>query len=139
MIKQSIANDILKLLFAQLDKLDILPNTCYIGLSTTEPDSNGGNFTEPSVDNGYKRYLLGQRSASLTWKMSTPENGGIYNSETLFFPKATSDWGSVTHFGLFSSVSGGTPVFWGPLIEPVSVLENYVAIFSPEQFKITLS
>ena len=165
MIKPTLANNILKLFFAQSTKLSdtILPDKCYIGIATAgDLNANGTNFVdlEPSTDAGYKRYLLcSYGEMEVTNKMTTPTSGSIQNVETIFFPKATSAWGEIKYFGLISDVSGGEPVFWGeikapklnadgeqefdenghPIYEAVSVEKSEVAIFSPGQLKITLS
>ena len=149
MIKPSIANTLLKLFFAQAqtNTLSILPDQCYIGLAKTgNLSADGSNFStlEPSADAGYKRYLLCARaSMDVTNKMTTPTDGSLENKETIFFPKATSAWGEIKYFGLFSSVNGGEPVFWGEIKATdgasVNVGENEVAIFSPGQLKVTLA
>lgn len=143
MIKESLANDLLRLFFAQKDtsSISILSETCYIGLSTEIPNSDGSNFVEPATEDGYQRYLLGVRTAPVSWKMTEPSAGSIYNKETIFFPKCINNaWGEIKYFGLFANVSGTTtPVFWGELTTPTTVSVNDVAIFSPEQLKVTLA
>lgn len=141
MIKQSTANNILRTFFAQSTSVSVLSNKCYIALSTTTPDTDGSNFTEPTIGSttGYQRALLGIYNQSATYIMGTPSNGSITNSKTIFFPKAETSWGTITYFGLFSDETDGTPVFWGELNEPVEVLASYVPIFTPGEFTISLA
>lgn len=141
MIKQSTANSILKTFFAQATSVSVLPSKCYIALSTTTPNADGSNFTEPEIGSatGYTRSLLGINGQSATYIMGTPSEGAISNTKTIFFPKAETSWGTVTYFGLFADETGGTPVFWGALDTPVEVLASYVPIFTPGEFSISLA
>lgn len=100
------------------------PNsTVYVGLSTSQPDRDGSGVTEPS-GNGYARVLLGVGSQSSTQKMSAASYGANANSEIIYFPEATGNWGSCTHFCLFSAETGGTLIAYGALsnggISPVN-------------------
>lgn len=59
---------------------------CYIGLSTTEPNADGGNITEPSAAAGYERRQIASA-------MMTTKNGQTWNSgDTIFFPEAATSW-----------------------------------------------
>lgn len=105
----------------------------YIGLSTTTPDANGGNFTEPQSPTEYKR-------VSLDNKMGTASNAIIKNTDIIFFPEAeNSGWGTITHFGIFTAkTGGGTPIFWGELSSPVQIPQNYIPIFRAGKLQIGL-
>jgi len=71
-------------------------SSCYIALSTTTPSADGSNFTEPASSAGYARVLIGSYSQAATQVMTTPSNGETENSTIIFFPEATSSWGTVT-------------------------------------------
>lgn len=105
---------------------------CYIGLSTTEPDAEGGNITEPASDAGYER-------RQITSAMMTTKNGQTWNSgDTIFFPEAATSWGTITHFALYGSVSTSTPFYTGALTAPVTVPAEYIPIFRKNSFIIGL-
>lgn len=116
-----------------------LGSTCYMGLSTTTPNADGTNFTEPSASNGYARSLIGLSSQSATQVMGAPVNGTITNTGIIFFPEATASWGTITYFGLFSAETGGDLILYGALSNSVSVPATYVPIFKANNFSLTLT
>ena len=89
--------------------------TVYIGLSTTTPDSGGGNFIEP-VGNGYARVAVTNDAAQ--WPAATA--GVKSNGADIDFPAASGPWGTVTHVGIFVAASGGSPAAWSDLDTPQS-------------------
>lgn len=107
-----------------------IPSTCYIGLSTTTPTAAGGNFTEPGSAAGYARPQFGTQDTSITAQIA---NGAI-----IFFNETLASWGTVTHFGLFTSASGGTPFFIGELTAAMSIGSGYVPIFRKQALVIGL-
>ena len=129
MIVRSKANAILSGLFPNGSS-----GGTYIGLSTTTPNENGGNFTEPTVGSttGYKRAKVEV--------MGTPSDGQIQNTDIIFFPESLGDgWGTITHFGLFSAQTGGTPYFWGELTgSSVQIPAGYIPIFRADALIVGL-
>ncbi|HHT53317.1 MAG TPA: hypothetical protein GX011_00020 [Clostridiales bacterium] len=114
-------------------------SNCYIALSTTAPNADGTNFTEPLTSAGYARSIIGLSGTSATQVMSSPSGGATSNTSIIFFPEATASWGTVTHFGLFTSASGGNLVLYGTLTNPIAVAANYVPLFRVGNFSLTLS
>ena len=114
-------------------------SNCYIALSTTSPNSDGSNFTEPATASGYARSIIGLSGTSATQVMSAPASGASSNSSIIFFPEATSSWGTVTHFGLYTAATGGSLVLYGTLTNPITVAANYVPLFRVGNFSLTLS
>ena len=93
----------------------------YIGLSTTAPDENGGNVTEPSKAAGYSRKQLNMMGAA--------SDGQIENLEIIFMGESLGDgWGTVTHFFISKTVSD-SPIFHAPLNASVQIPGGYVPIF----------
>ena len=119
MIVRSKANEILNNLFQK---------TYYIGLSTTTPTVNGGNVTEPSSASGYKRAQLSS--------MGTASDAQIQNTDIIYMGEAVEDWGTATHFCIFPSATGGTPIFYGELTTPVTIPSGYVPIFRKDAIKV---
>lgn len=111
-----------------------IASTCYIGL--LKDVSNG--YIEPDLTAGYGRTLLGNYNNSAGQLMGSPTSGKITNSQIIYFPEATGDWGTVTHFGLFTSAFGGTPLLWGTLSEPVNIPEGYVPLFRVGKLSISI-
>ena len=138
MITRNTANSILNAFFGK-SQYASLASTCYIGLSTTTPDAAGANFSEPSTSSGYARVMLGSHNQTNTQLMDAPSNGSICNtSNIIFFPEATSSWGTVTHFGLFSNKTGGTPILWGALSSSISIPSGYIPIFRAGALTVSL-
>src|SRR4249919_2570075 len=85
--------------------------TLFIGLSTTTPNDDGTGFTEP-VGSAYARVS----TTGADWGAATGTAPAVKStSAAKTFPTATGSWGTVTHFGLFTASSGGTPKWWGVL------------------------
>jgi hypothetical protein len=106
-------------------------NTYYIGLSTTVPNDAGGNFTEPLASAGYKRPKLAVKSAS---------NKQVQNYEIMYFGEATSDWGTILYFGIFTSETEKVPHYFGKIDKEggVTVLKDQVGLVRANELKIGL-
>lgn len=111
-----------------------IASTCYIGLLKSV--SNGA--VEPDTAAGYGRAQLGHYQNAQGQAMGSPTNGKITNNQIIYFPEATDSWGTVTHFGLFTAVSGGTPFLWGALSEPVNIPAGYVPLFRVGKLSISI-
>lgn len=70
----------------------------YVALSTTTPDEDGENFTEPAYSTGYQQASFGELDTSI--------KGQVANAKTIFMFEATQDIGSVTYVGLWGSGDG---------------------------------
>lgn len=81
--------------------------THYVALSTTTPNPDGTNFTEPGF--GYARQSV---TATSFWATAadTATSQSIVN-----YLASGGAWGTVTHFGLFDAVSGGNMLWFLPL------------------------
>lgn len=114
-----------------------LPNPAYLGLSSTTPTAGtGASFTEP-VGNGYGRAAI----APAKWAAAV---GGAPSqkliSATVAFPVAAGgSWAggvNLTYFGIFSVISGGTPVAWDPLDVARAVLNGQQFQFDLNNLRI---
>lgn len=76
-----------------------LPDAYYIGLSSTAPNADGGNVTEPSANASYARVKLET--------LGEPTDGVITNTAAIFFQESTEDWGTMTHVVIFDGPTGG--------------------------------
>jgi hypothetical protein len=82
--------------------------TAYVGLFTAVGTDTGTGFTEPTVG-AYARVA----TAAADWAApsgSAPSQ--ISNANTLTFPTATADWGSIIGFGLYDAASTGNLLCW---------------------------
>lgn len=130
---ENVKSSILLAMTGKSQNLNIA-STCYIGLLKSV--SNGA--VEPDTTAGYGRTQLGNYQNGAGQLMGSPTNGKIVNNQIIYFPEATGDWGTVTHFGLFTSASGGTPFLWGALSEPVNIPSGYVPLFRVGKLSISI-
>ena len=68
------------------------------------------------------------------WPAATTESGVAVkrNGTKITFPNPTGDWGLITHYGLFTTSSGGTPQYSNPLDSPITIRSGN----SPVEFDI---
>jgi len=131
------STNILKQLIGKVSN-GVLVN-CYMALSTTTPNADGTNFTEPSSTTGYARTVIGLYNQPATQVMSDPVNGTTANKDIIFFPEASATWGTITYFGLYTAQTGGQLILYGALSSPITVAANYVPLFRAGNFSLTLA
>lgn len=141
-ITTTVKNKVLNML---VGKDSDYPNV-FVGLSSTKPDSAGGNISEPPAGTGYGRVLIGSNNASASQKFSSPSGGRVANDEYIYFPESSDAWGDpLTHFFLTTSEMGsGTIIGYGELTadgvsSPVLVnAPKTVVMFRPGTLVITI-
>lgn len=137
----SYANNILNYTFSKTQQLTA-PAQVWIGLSSNDPEADGGTFNELS-GGGYGRVLISLRGETYPNFINSASDREITNSYQIAFPKATAEW-TVNGIGLFSSQTGGEPFFYGAIelteeqIEAGGLIVDpgAVALFDPETLKI---
>lgn len=106
----------------------------WVCLSTTTPDENGDNFTEPSPITGYERQKFGG--------VVTTISGQITNGSIIFLFEAKQNCGSITHVGLAKSdnplIEEGKPFLVAQLSSPITVNAGYVPLIRSRSFIIGL-
>ena len=111
-------------------------NIVYIGLSTNDPEADGGTFTELTGDTN-ERVLIAQAGASYPDCIGEAADRSIENTKQINWTKATTNWPTVKGFGLFNAKAGGQPYFYGKLEEDLNVVNGSVALFDPGALKIS--
>lgn len=107
----------------------------WIALSTTAPDEDGGNVSEPSGD-GYDRV----ETTSGDWNDATDADPSVIdNSATITFPEATGSWGEITHFAIFDSQTGGEMLASGSLDTSRTVEDGDEPRFQAGELEVTLT
>lgn len=102
----------------------------YIGLSSTEPDADGGNITEPPSSNGYARVAASQGGFSAS-------NKQIKNNNYIYFPLATSDWGTCPYLCIFDSSGSNAKLrYYGALSNVQEIVADTVPLFRPNALEI---
>lgn len=107
----------------------------YIGLSSTLPNADGTNVTEPT-GNSYARVLVTE--------FSEPINGVVKNTEALVFPRSTGVWFEATdkakYWVLFDGDGEDANLLSsGELDEPKTVESNTIITIEAETLSVTLT
>lgn len=87
------------------------PTTLHIGLITTLTDGEAGTVTEVT-GGSYARVARNPLDAN--WDVATA-TGTTANTASIQFPAATTDWGTVTHFGIWDALTNGNLLIYAPL------------------------
>lgn len=96
------------------------PATWYLGLSTTTPNDDGSNFTEPS-GGSYARVAVTNNSTNFPAASTSSGTTTKTNGADFTFPDPTGSWGLITYAGWFTASSGGTPEYTFALDSPITV------------------
>lgn len=89
------------------------PSNIYVALSTADPTEGGGSIAEPS-GGSYARV------ACNTWNAAASRSTA--NTNAVQFPRATGNWGTITHFALFDAITSGNPLAYGAIANPSSLV-----------------
>ena len=93
------------------------PSAYFIALSTTTPTVAGAGFTEPQFS-GYARVSVDNNK---TTGFENANNGVVRNISSRSFPDSTAPQGTMTHWGIFDTASGGNLLYFGALSEPLVI------------------
>jgi hypothetical protein len=97
------------------------PATWYFGLSTTTPNDDGSNFTEPS-SGSYARVAVTNNTTNFPAATTVSGETRKTNGAKITWPNPTANWGTITHVVVFttSTVNSGTADYVFPLEQPIS-------------------
>lgn len=110
------------------------PANVYVGLYTAAPTDAGGG-TEVS-GNGYARVAVSRADASWSAPSGTPRATANAGAIT-YSPNPTASWGTVTHFGIFDSLTGGQLLYWAALSTSKTINSGDVVAFAAGAISIT--
>ncbi len=120
------------------------PATTYVALLVAAPSDAGGGME--AAGGGYVRVAIpgalaswaGTQAAGAT-VTSSGTSGTTSNNVAITFPAPTTNWGDVTHFGVYDAPSGGNLLFWGALTSSKYVSGGGAApSFAPGQLNIQI-
>ena len=103
------------------------PGTWYVGLQTATPSDSAAG-TEVS-GGAYARQ-------SVAWTIQTGGTAQASNTAALTFPAATTDWGTVTHAGVYDAATGGNLVAYETLTKTDFSTANPKIVNTGDIFKI---
>lgn len=104
------------------------PTTVYVALVTTTPTQTAAG-TEVS----------GGSYARQAATFSAFASSASSNSATVTFPTATADWGTVTHFEVYTASTAGTRIGYGALTSSRNITNGTTASFAGTTLTITFS
>ncbi len=96
------------------------PATWYLGLSTTVPNEDGSNFTEP-VGGAYARVAITNNATNFPAATTSAGTTTKTNGAAFTFPNPTGTWGLILYYGFFTAASGGVPDYVGALDTGITV------------------
>lgn len=97
--------------------LNALLDGVYLALNTGDPGNTGANEITAS---DYVR-----KAATFVNTGSNPTTAA--NDTVIQFPQAASDWGTITHFSLWSAETGGSCVAYGSVTTAKPIIIGDVA------------
>ena len=103
------------------------PTTWYVGLQTASPSDSAAG-TEVS-GGAYARQAV-------AWTIASGGIAQASNTSAITFPAATTDWGTVTHAGVYDSASGGQLVAYEQLTKTDFTTANPKTVNTGDIFKI---
>lgn len=143
MIHTNYANLILKYITA---KSAVLQGTgkCYLGLSTTAPNQDGSNFSEPDGTTypSYERIQLSIAEAlEYTDKWGSIANGTVTNAEEFTSRECLEEggWPECTHFGIFDCKTGGSPILSDLLRDPDGTIDESTGLYPEKALKVEMN
>lgn len=102
------------------------PSAWYIGVGTGSSDA--GLVGEPS-DNGYARQAI---------TFSVTDNLGTNTNPIGIGPCSGTNWGTMSHFGIFDSLSGGNMLWHGTLQTAKLIEVGDSLVIAPGDIDLTL-
>jgi hypothetical protein len=106
------------------------PTAWFVALYTAAPSDSGGG-TEVS-GSGYARQ-------SVTFAAASSPAGTTSNTNNVVFTAAGGSWGTITHIGIFSAVTGGNLLWHGAMVAPKTVADGDTLQFSIGNIDLTLA
>lgn len=134
---------------------------CWLGFSTTAPNIDGTNFTEPdpTACPSYGRVRLHVNetngdSSKWTNKWGTVANATVENIDEVVTNEVLEEegWGTLSHFGIWTKETGGKLLAYDILTDPdgepdengrypakvLTMEKNHVAVFRAGTLKLSL-
>lgn len=108
--------------------------TVHVALSTTAPNDDGTNVTEPA-GGSYARVA----TAAADWNSAAGTAPVVSsNAQPITFPQATASWGTITHFAVYDAITGGTMIGSGVLNTATAIGSGDTAEFSAGALQMKL-
>ena len=96
------------------------PATWYFAVSTTVPNDDGTNITEPS-GGSYARVAVTNNTTNFPAASTTSGVTSKTNGTNITFPNPTANWGVIVAYAIFDASSGGNARYVDPLDSAITV------------------
>lgn len=120
------------------------PSTTYVALFTTATtdagggtEVSGGGYARVAITSSLTNWAGTQAPGSTTASSGT--SGQTSNNNTITFPQATANWGTITHFALFDASTGGNMLIHGALTQSKQIDAGDQLVIDPAQLTITVA
>lgn len=113
------------------------PAAYWVALLTQAPgaQADATMLGEPDANAGYARVLLTNDQFGFR-----PAASGVSSNDAgVYFPLASANWATVTHYGLCDSLVGGKLFLYGSLATPRKVMAGDIARIPPGLLTMTLA
>lgn len=96
------------------------PDVVYIALFTSDPKPDGSG--REVKDGSYIRQTI---------RFKAPFRGTVNNIESVTFPVATNNWGTISHVAIFDLEKGGELLFFAPILTPKVIVKGEQLTINP--------
>ena len=93
------------------------PTGVFLALCQAAPPPTAAAGGLEIIGNGYQRQAV-------TFALIAPPPTIAANTTTVVFPAATANWGSIGWFEIWSAITAGMRLYWGPLVDPIDGVTN---------------
>jgi hypothetical protein len=111
------------------------PTTLYVGLLTAAPtdstpgtEVSGGSYARVAVANSLANWAGTQGAGTTTASSGT--SGTTSNNNSIAFPVATANWGTVAYVGIYDAATNGNRLAYSALDTPRAVLSGDPVLFA---------
>lgn len=108
------------------------PTNIYVALYKTNPtDANTGAEV---TGGGYERQRV-----TMGAPIQNNDSAVTTNSARVEFPRATNNWGEITHFGIFDAKTGGNLLTYGVFNRPITIETDNQFVIDTNDLEITVA
>lgn len=84
------------------------PEQTWLGALTTAPDASGSGAVEVSGGSYARQRIFQDGTTSPYWTLGAGAlAGAVRNTQDIYYPQATADWGEIVAVGVYTASSGG--------------------------------
>ena len=109
----------------------------YFALSTTAPNPDGTNVTEPTIG-AYARTGVYNLTTSFFGAPTGSSPTSCANITQVNWPEATDSWGFITHWAAYDASTSGNMIYYGTLDNPQTITTGLRPVFGAGDLVFTI-